>query len=328
MVSPTLPLKSRHILIVGLDQTVRQSIALCLEIEGHTVTQAANGYEAVKGMRWITPDLIIAGIWSDSPNTLDFYREVRKNPAWVPIPFIFLNQGDSPEILRKLRELGSEDILDDLWDEITLTRVVHARLLRAAEIKMAHLDMAYLETVTVLAKAIESRDPYTHGHIERVVMYSRWLAEALGWPPDHMRTLEYGARLHDIGKIIVDDEILKKRGPLSTSEWDVMKQHPIAGSKMLEDISHLQDTIPYVLYHHEWWDGSGYPLGLKGRDIPIEGRLMAIVDVYDALSNPRTYHPALPHIEVLEYLTRNSMTQFDPELVDIFVRILQAKQVE
>jgi putative two-component system response regulator len=188
---------------------------------------------------------------------------------------------------------------------------------------MAHINQAYLETVNVLANSIEGRDPYTQLHVDRVAMYARWLAEALCWPEAHLRSLEFGARLHDIGKIIVPDHILKKPGALTNEEWALMKQHPIAGAKILHNISHLRPVTAYVLYHHERWDGSGYPQGLKGREIPIEGRLLAIVDVYDALTTIRPYHPARPQHEVQKFLQLRSGTLFDPDLVEIFLKSLQ-----
>jgi HD-GYP domain-containing protein (c-di-GMP phosphodiesterase class II) len=176
--------------------------------------------------------------------------------------------------------------------------------------------------VNVLANTIEGRDAYTHGHVERVATYSRCLAEALGWAPEHLRMLEFGARLHDIGKIVIPDSILNKTTPLSPAEWEAMRQHPLAGAKILREIHHLQSTIPYVLYHHERWDGTGYPHGLRGKDIPVEGRLLAIVDVYDALTTARPYHPARTPYDVLQFLQVNAGRLFDPHLVTTFVKVI------
>jgi putative two-component system response regulator len=325
MYSPTLPLTMKKVLVIDPNPEDRQAVARCLEIEGYEVFQAANGEEGLRLMRKSVPDLIIAALNSTEASGTAFYQAVRKDPRWVPIPFIFLTNNGSYRENRSQTALFKEAYLMKPVEPDALLRRVHARLLRSAEIQVAHLDQAYFETVSMLAKAIEGRDPYTHGHVERVVKYARSLAEALEWPSDHLRILEFGAIMHDIGKITVDDQILKKPGPLSPQEWEIMRRHPTEGAKMMDLMSHLRDTVPYVLYHHERWDGSGYPGGLVGRDIPIEGRILAIADVFDGLTTRRPYHPARPPYEVMTYLKLKSGTQFDPELVEIFLNILRQK---
>ncbi len=325
MRNPTLPLKSKKILVMEHKPADRERVVRCLEIEGYEVLQASSGAEALEGMRKFSPDLIIAALDMPDTNVRDFYRQVHQNPLWVPIPFIFLTNGGPNRELRSQTVLFMEDYLSRPVEPDALLRRVHARLLRSTEIQVAHLDQAYLETVTMLANAIESRDPFTHQHVERVAKYARWLADALDWPPENIRLLEFGARLHDIGKIAVDDYILNKQGPLLPSEWEIIRKHPIAGANMMAGMSHLRDTVPYVRYHHERWDGTGYPDGLQGRDIPIEGRVMAIVDVFDALTTNRPYHPPRPAHEVMKYLEIKAGTQFDPELVEVFLRVLRQK---
>jgi putative two-component system response regulator len=256
---------------------------------------------------------------------IHFFKEVRKNPQWTAIPFVFLTANDAPEEIQKGKELGVEEYLTKPIDNRDLLGIINARLLRAAEVHIAHIGQAYLETVNVLANTIEGRDPYTHGHVERVAKYARWLAEELRWPEKHLRHLEFGARLHDIGKIIIPDHILKKKGPLDPSEWRLMRQHTVAGARILRGIQLLRDTIPYVLYHHEKWDGSGYPEGLRGREIPMEGRVLAIVDVFDALTTTRPYRPARPVMEVVQYLRLKAGSHLDPELVPLFIQIIERK---
>jgi len=248
-----------------------------------------------------------------------------ENVSTRAIPFIFLTSRTDPEEIQRGRELGVEDYLIKPIDPNDLVKIVNARLLRSAELRIALIDEAYLETINVLANTIEGRDRYTHGHVERVTTYTRWLAEKLNWPEENMRMLAFGARLHDIGKIVVHDDILNKRGGLTPEEWACMKMHPEAGAKILNNIKHLKPAIPYVLYHHERWDGSGYPHNLRGRQIPIEGRLLAITDVYDALTTERPYHPARPKTEVFEYLTARIGKHFDPDLVPIFIEAVQER---
>jgi putative two-component system response regulator len=244
----------------------------------------------------------------------------------VPIPFIFLASPKVSKTIERSPELGMEDILVKPIDPGKMLRVIHARLLRAAELEIAHIGQAYLDTVKVLANAIEGRDAYTRGHVDRVSTYARLLAEELHWPPDQIRTLEFGARLHDIGKIMIPDQILNKPGPFTNEEWALMKQHPSAGAKILRGIGHLQAIIPYVLYHHERWDGMGYPEGLKGKEIPLEARILALVDVYDALTTPRPYHPARPLDATIGFLRNEAGKHFDPDLVRIFIGIIERQQ--
>ena len=322
---PTIPILNKRILIVENDANVRQAIAQVLEIEGYNVQQAHDGAVAMSYVNQLTPDLIISDIQLPNINGTELYRKVRQDARWTAIPFIFLTSQDSPEEIQRGRELGVEDYLIKPIEPDSLVRIVTARLLRAAELKIALIDQAYLETINVLANTVEGRDPYTHGHIERVATYAHWLAEAMGWPQENLRALAFGARLHDIGKIIVPDNILKKPGSLSPEEWDLMKQHPTAGAKILDNIQHLQAIVPYVLYHHERWDGSGYPHGLAGREIPIEGRLLAIADVYDALTTTRPYHPARPRNEVVRFLSLGVSKYFDPDLVPIFIDVLEKR---
>ena len=319
----TMPFRTKQILLVDDSADTRYTLAKMLELEHYTVHQADNGISALKVLQNITPDIIISDINMPEMNGIEFCKAVRQNVAWLAIPFIFLTGNSSSDIIHMGRQLGVEDYLTKPIDPRELLSIIKARLLRAAEVQMAQMDLAYFETVNVIANTIEGRDPYTYGHIERVATYARRMAEELKWPAEHLRTLEFGARLHDIGKIIVPDDVLKKTGPLTDPEWVMMRQHPVVGAKILQQISHLQNTIPYVLYHHERWDGTGYPRGLRGKGIPVEGRLLAVVDVYDALTSPRPYHPAGAHDEVIRYLEAKTGSHFDPDMVQIFLRVMK-----
>jgi putative two-component system response regulator len=319
------PIQSKRILVVEDNPEMRKSVVNTLKLERYQVDQAENGQAALALLQRVTPDLILSDINMPRMNGIDFYRALRQNTRWVLIPFIFLTADDSPEEIRLGRSLGVEDYLTKPIEAADLVSVVNGRLLRVAQVEVAQIGRAYLETVNVLANTIEGRDAYTHGHVERVAEYARCLALDLGWAPEHLRMLEFGALLHDIGKIVIPDTILNKPTPLTPAEWEAMRQHPAAGARILREISHLQSTLPYVLFHHERWDGSGYPHGLKGKDIPVEGRLLAIVDVFDALTTARPYHPARTRYEVIQFLEKNAGRHFDPHLVPIFVKAINAK---
>lgn len=145
----------------------------------------------------------------------------------------------------------------------------------------------------------------------------------MGWADEHLRILEFGARLHDIGKIIVPDQVLKKPGSLTDEEWILMRQHPVEGARILRSISHLRGTLPYILYHHERWDGSGYPHGLKGDEIPLFARLFSVVDVWDALSSDRPYRKRMRPKDVIDYLKKESGRLFDPHIIEQFLPLVE-----
>jgi putative two-component system response regulator len=322
MVYPTLPLTQKMILVVEDNTQVRQMIARLLEIEGYTIIQASDGSVALSILQRSLPNLILSDINMPNLNGIELYRKVRADARWVAIPFIFLASRNAPNEIQAGRELGVEDYLEKPIDPQGLIKSVSARLLRSYALQIAYMDQAYLETVTVLANTIEGRDHCTHNHVERVAALARSFAKVLQWPAENMRMLEFGARLHDIGKIVVPDQILNKPGQLTPDEWQIMRSHTTAGANILREIKHLQGAVPYALYHHERWDGAGYPFGLNGRDIPLEGRLLSIVDVYDALTSERPYRPALPKEAALKMLIDNAGSQFDPDLTPIFIDTL------
>ncbi|GAB4578173.1 MAG: hypothetical protein Fur0022_09060 [Anaerolineales bacterium] len=225
------------------------------------------------------------------------------------------------------RESANEDCITKPMDTVHLIAIIYAQLLRAEELNLTYPKKTYLGTMKLLANAVESRDRFTFGHVERVAEYASWLGEALAWSPSHMQTLAYGALLHDIGKMLVPDYILNKPGALSDEEWALMKQHPLNGAKLLEKITVLQETLPYIMYHHEKWDGTGYPYGLEGEAIPIEGRLLAIADVFDALTSVRPYRQPLPFKEAIQCMQRGLGTYFDPYLLGAFFDVVVPRYV-
>ncbi len=190
------------------------------------------------------------------------------------------------------------------------------------------LETAYLSTIRALANAVEARDHCTRGHTERVTHIAEVMARHLGWPEEELRWLTIGATLHDIGKIGVPDCILNKPGPLDSEEFEVMRNHPEMGARMLDGIPFLKPILPYVLHHHERWDGEGYPGGLTGSKIPLEGRLLAIADTVDAVLSNRPYRKANTPEKAVEELIRYKQIQFDPELVDMFVDLWKAGGID
>ncbi len=185
------------------------------------------------------------------------------------------------------------------------------------------LEVAYDSTLEGWAKVLEIRDQETEGHSRRVADLTIRLAQALGVPENELVHIRRGALLHDIGKLVVPDSILQKNGPLDAEEWKVMMQHPVNAARMLEPIPFLREAVAIPYCHHERWDGTGYPQGLKGEEIPLAARIFAVVDVWDALRSDRPYRPAWTAEQTLEYIKEQSGSHFDPQVVQAFVEIIQ-----
>ncbi|MBI5095485.1 MAG: HD domain-containing protein [Candidatus Hydrogenedentes bacterium] len=185
---------------------------------------------------------------------------------------------------------------------------------------VAKLEKAYHDTLIVVANAVEARDHYTVGHTWRVTNFALAMAHVLGWPEDDLKRCEMGGVLHDVGKIAIEDAILRKPGGLTDEEFAKMKVHPERGARIMRDSDFLVPMIPYALYHHERYDGKGYPYGLKGDEIPIEGRLLAVADTFDAMTSNRPYRKGLdPEIAIAE-IQKGSGTQFDPTCVEAMLK--------
>ena len=182
------------------------------------------------------------------------------------------------------------------------------------------LKAANRQALFGLAEAIEAKDPYTKGHCGRVAAYSLVLAQESGYPSEGLETLEFGAFLHDIGKIGIRDAVLLKPGPLDEEEWMHMRTHPDKGAEIANQIEMLRPIMPAVRNHHERWDGKGYPDGMKAEEIPLPARIVAIADAYDAMATDRPYKRGLPIEDCEALLRKNAGIMYDPELVEIFCR--------
>lgn len=179
------------------------------------------------------------------------------------------------------------------------------------------LRTAYLETIHALASAVEARDPYTGGHVNRVTRMACALGEPVHLSPHQIECLERGAILHDIGKIGVPDAILRKPGPLDAAEWEWVKRHPRIAFEILQPIEFLHESLDCILHHHERWDGKGYPDGLRGEAIPMEARVMTVADALDAMTSTRPYRSARSFDEALAEIIAQAGAQFDPRVTRV-----------
>jgi putative nucleotidyltransferase with HDIG domain len=175
--------------------------------------------------------------------------------------------------------------------------------------------------LTSLTSAIEARDPYTRGHSLRVTTLAEAVARWLGWKESRLEALRIGGALHDVGKLTVPARILSKPGPLTLEEIDTIRTHPVAGARLIEPIHSVRAALPYVLHHHERWDGAGYPHGLGGVAIPVEARVLAVADAFDAMTSGRPYRQAMSELDALREVERCSGCQFDPEIAHAFLTV-------
>jgi response regulator RpfG family c-di-GMP phosphodiesterase/pSer/pThr/pTyr-binding forkhead associated (FHA) protein len=205
--------------------------------------------------------------------------------------------------------------------------ITNARSLEQVRLTAQQLNRTYLSMLAVLANAIEARDHYTIGHTWRVARFAQAIARRLGWDEDRVGQIEVGGMLHDIGKIGVPDSILTKPGRLDREELELMELHPQIGARMLRDVPSLHHVLPYVLHHHERWDGKGYPDRLVGDAIPIEARLLAVADTLDAMTSNRPYRPGLDPRVVIEELRQEAGRQFDPAVVEALASAWEAGEL-
>lgn len=203
---------------------------------------------------------------------------------------------------------------------ILLTETRHQTL--RLETAYQELEASYDQTLNALISALDARDRETEGHSARVGRIARLLGEEMGLTAQQLKALERGALLHDIGKIGISDTILHKAGPLNAQEWEIMRTHPEIGARIVEQVPFLSETLEIIRFHQERWDGSGYPLGLVGRDIPLLARIFAVADAFDALISDRPYRQGITETHALEYICSQSGILFDPQVVEAFKKLL------
>lgn len=179
---------------------------------------------------------------------------------------------------------------------------------------------AYYETIKALVVAMESKDPYMHGHGERVARYAVKMAKALGLPPEEIKIINFFSILHDVGKIGIPEEVLLKPGKLTAREWELIHRHPGIGESIIEPIEFLQPVRTLLRHHHEWYNGKGYPDRLKGEDITVAARILAVADAFDAMQSDRPYRKALSKEYAIQEIKKASGTQFDPKIVQAFIK--------
>ncbi|MFC1500834.1 HD domain-containing phosphohydrolase [Elusimicrobiota bacterium] len=189
-----------------------------------------------------------------------------------------------------------------------------------------NIQSFYFEMIQTLARTLDAKDSYTHDHADRARRYTRLICAKLHLPEPLIKHIEYAALMHDIGKIGISEKVLNKEGKLTDEEFEEIKEHPSIGNRILEPVTFLSPVAPIVLYHHEWYNGRGYPAGLAGEEIPLGSRIVAVIDAYDAMISERPYRKALSKETAIKELVAGKGTQFDPKVVDIFLEVLKEEE--
>ena len=231
---------------------------------------------------------------------------------------------DAPE----LPQLGEGDMKQQLLAFAhDLNRIYQQERARSDELSAAlrELEDSYFQMIKAFAFLVEARDPNTRSHLSRAHDYAVALAERVDPALADDRIFRYGFLLHDIGKMGIPDQILRKPSPLTKEEWEVMKTHPLLGAQILAPITYLERAIPIVECHHERWDGEGYPRGLKKEEIPLAARIFSVVDTFDAMTSDRPYRRALTVEQAIEEIRKAGGTQLDPDLAELFAQLCEER---
>lgn len=263
-------------------------------------------------------DVEIENLYSDPPEEGGLFPEIEIT-TYISCPLLV---GGTALGVLNLQRAGAHH--DFSTGELQSLKIIASKAAYAIGNSKLYDDLqkAYLATISAFANAVEARDHYTRGHTERVTYLAELIARKIGWSEEQLFLVSMGSRLHDIGKIGVPDSILNKPGALDDKEREIMKQHPEVGARMIEGIPFLEACRPYILSHHERWDGRGYPCGLKGENIPIEGRILAVADTFDAILTNRPYRSAGTFNKAVSELENFAGSQFDPAMVRVFLEIL------
>ena len=342
-------LKSFNILIVDDTTANLQILSSILRAQGYKVRPVPSGKLALKAVETQAPDLILLDIMMPDINGFELCKQLKGNPAYSEIPVIFISALTQADEKVEAFKAGGVDYITKPFNlEEVQARVSTHLKLRQFQLQLEEQNKnlqslvmeqvkelwdSQMATIFALARLAESRDTETGKHLERVQSFCRHLSLQLlqdgkyQWEinDQFLTNIYHASPLHDIGKVSIPDSIMLKPARLTPSEFEIMKTHSELGAKTLEDVLNLYPGNPFIKmgidiarYHHEKWNGTGYPKGLIGHDIPLAARIMAIVDVYDALRSKRCYKQAISHVESCSIINSGRDTHFEPAIVDAF----------
>jgi putative two-component system response regulator len=306
------------ILVVDDADTNRELIAAYLERAGHRIVQAGSGREALQRVAEGGIDLVLLDVMMPGIDGYEVCTRIRQDPQSRLTPVVFITSLDDRTDRITAMDVGGDDFLSKPVDQMEL----QARVRSLLRVKRLTDELDSSEAVIfTLARAIEAKDENTEAHTLRVAESARALAAAAGLSPDEQANLYRAGMVHDIGKIGISDVILLKPDRLTPAEFEVIKRHAVIGEEICRPLRWAAHLTPAIRHHHEHWNGAGYPDGLKGREIPLSARIVAIADAFDAMTTDRPYRSALSLEQARAILNDGKGTQWDPDLVELFLAL-------
>jgi putative two-component system response regulator len=309
------------ILVADDQASNRELLEELLSEQGFKVITAPDGASALEQVSTSQVDLVILDVMMPQLTGFAVCQKIKSNPETDLVPVVLVTALSDKQNRLEGIEAGADDFLTRPVDRTELL----ARVRSLLQLKFRTDELERAESVLFsLARSIESKDPYTHGHCERLSEYSVRLAEAVGLSKDQITALRRAGVVHDIGKVAVPDAILLKPGRLTEEEWEVIRQHPVVGERICAPLKSFRLVLPIIRHHHEKFDGSGYPDGLQGKAIPVEARVLQIVDVFDALTTERPYKKAFSASDALQTMQEEvAKGWWDPQIFEEFDRLVR-----
>ncbi len=309
-----------RVLVVDDMATNRLLVKAILEAQGCQVMEAESGERAIKRLLENNFDAVLLDVLMPGMDGFDVCTHIRQMPGQEFLPVIMLTSLDTPGDVARGFDCGATDFVPKPFNSTELV----ARVKSAVQKKRLIDRLDDTESVLfALARMVEAKDQDTHDHCDRLSHMAVVFGRSLGYGFEELDALRRGGILHDIGKLGIPDAVLLKKGPLSDSEWILMRQHPVIGAELCRPLRTMKNTVDIIHYHHERWDGSGYPDGLREYAIPELARVFQIVDIYDALSSERPYKPAFPPEKVIAIMEQECAKGYwDPDLVERFLDIV------
>jgi putative two-component system response regulator len=294
--------------------------------DSYAIYSARDGYEAIEFVKTIVPDLIMLDVVMPGMDGFEVCRAIKDDPQTRLVPVVMITALDSQQDRLRGLDAGVDDFISKPFNVYELlARVKNLLKLRSYINELEHAE----QVIFSLARAVEAKDEYTEGHCERLSVIAQYVGEELNFSAADQLILKRGGILHDIGKIAIDDSILLKPGPLTEAQYEIIKAHPVIGENICRPLKTLQPVLPVIRYHQERFNGSGYPEGLKGDEIPIHARIIGIVDCYDALTTERPYREALSKEAALEIMDKETAEGlWDPELFRILKKVLDDERYD
>ena len=316
--------KSGTILIADDHEASRVGLEGLLSLEGFHVVTADDGEKALVEFQRVQPDLLLLDVNMPKLSGMEVCRRLKSNPQTFLVPIVLITALTAIEDRVNGIEAGADDFLTKPVEREQLLARVRSLLRQKAYTD----ELERAESVLfALARSIEGKDPYTEGHCERLAGYSARLAEYMGLPAPQIKALRRAGIVHDIGKVAVPDSILLKPARLTRTEQVILRRHPVVGERICAPLKSFQLVLPIIRHHHEKMNGSGYPDGLKGEQIPLTARVLQIVDVYDALTTERPYKRALSIEEALRMMRKEiKKGWWDSRVFDAFERMVKSQQ--